>query len=135
MFDGMTSVTGVIFALLSRGETAIILAAVGLAIASAIGMGAGEWLSDSSGPGSLRRAAVMAGATVIGTAVLVVPFLLLPKTPALIVAGFLAVLLGAVIGHARRKGVRGYVVTYGILVTAASVTVLVSLLIPASAGG
>jgi VIT1/CCC1 family predicted Fe2+/Mn2+ transporter len=128
--DGLVSVTGVIFALLARGEQAIILAAVGLAVASAIGMGAGQWLSDSRPDGAQRRALVMAAATVTGTVTPVIPFIFLPQTAALIVAGLLTVMMGAAISHVRGRRWKGYAQTFTILVAAAGVTVAVSVAIP-----
>jgi VIT1/CCC1 family predicted Fe2+/Mn2+ transporter len=133
--DGLTSVAGVIFGLLSEGRHAIILAGVGLAVASTFGMGAGEWLGDTDkGEGCTRRAVVMALATLVGTLIAVIPFLFFTKAVALIVAGILAVALGLVIGRIRNKGWVGYAQTFGILIGAATITIGVAAAIPSSAG-
>lgn len=134
-FDGMTSVAGIIFALLSRGSGPIVLASIGLAVASALGMAAGEYLSDSETSGGLGRAGVMGMATAAGTMIPVVPFFLFTASVALVFAGILSLMLATGIGFVRKKGLVGYLQTYGILVGAAVATIIVSLIVPASTGG
>lgn len=125
-FDGMTSVWGVVIALLSRGSHAIILAAIGLAIAAGVGMGAGEYLGDNKS--SLKQAWVMMLATVFGTIVPVLPYLFLHGAVALGISIAITLALCAVIGRERDKGLRGYLETYGVLTLAGVLTAVFSLL-------
>jgi VIT family len=64
-FDGMTSTLGVVAGLLATKSSAphIVAGAIGIAVAATIGMGAGQYLSD--GQRNLRKAVVMAVATLI----------------------------------------------------------------------
>jgi hypothetical protein len=67
-FDGLTSALGVIAGLVVAGThdgRRILAAALGLAVAATIGMGAGEYLSDTGR--SKRLAAVMALASLTGS--------------------------------------------------------------------
>lgn len=134
-FDGMTSVAGVVFALLAKPMSTIVLAAIGLAVASAVGMAAGEWLGDETA--SLRKALVMGLATAVGTLVPIVPFFYSSsKLDALIQAGCLAVVMTSLIGRVRcgdTSSWKPYLQSYAILAAAVVATVLVSLAIPASA--
>lgn len=133
-FDGMTSVAGIVFALASKSTSTIVLAAIGLAVASCVGMAAGEYLGDSGGTGKGLRAAVMGGATTFGTLVPALPFILFSsKATAFAVAGILALILTTGIGRVRNQGVKGYLLTYGIMAAAILATVGVSLAIPSSA--
>lgn len=93
ILDGLVSVLGVILGLLATSPHTIVRAAVGLAAASSASMGAGEYLGDANR--SVGRAARMAGATLIGTLAPIVPFVLLPKGPAIVAAAALTVLFGA----------------------------------------
>ena len=73
-FDGMTSTLGVVAGLLATNATApkILAAAIGIAVAATVGMGAGQYLSD--GARNMRRAVVMAVATLIGSVLPAIPF-------------------------------------------------------------
>jgi VIT1/CCC1 family predicted Fe2+/Mn2+ transporter len=125
-FDGVVSVIGVMVALLARPTPIIVEAAVGLAAASAVGMAAGEYLGDVTR--NLRRAAVMGGATVVGTMCPVLPFMVLGKNAAIVVAVALVVAISLGIAHARAQVTSGraYVETFGVLFLAAGVTAVVS---------
>jgi VIT1/CCC1 family predicted Fe2+/Mn2+ transporter len=125
-FDGVVSVIGIIVALLARPSPVIVEAAVGLAAASAVGMAAGEYLGDRQR--SLRKATVMGTATLIGTICPVVPFILLPKKPAMIVAVILVLAISVVIAQSRAKVAAGraYLEPFGVLFGAAAITALVS---------
>ena len=79
----------------------------GVAVAATIGVGAGEYLSDTSR--SLRRALVMAAATLAGSIVPAIPF---------------------VTGYGRSQGrYRGYRITLGILAIVGSLTIGLSVLV------
>jgi len=125
-FDGVVSVIGIIVALLARPTPIMVEAAIGLAAASAVGMAAGEYLGDDTR--NLRRAAVMGVATVVGTMCPVVPFMLLAKELAIVVAVLLVLGISLTIARVRalRTSGRAYVETFGVLVLAAGVTAVVS---------
>src|SRR5215469_7926541 len=74
-FDGMTSTLGVVAGLLATNSSAphIVAGAIGIAVAATIGMGAGQYLSD--GDRNVRKAIVMAVATLIGSVLPAIPFL------------------------------------------------------------
>src|SRR3974390_2371167 len=73
-FDGMTSTLGVVAGLLATKANAshVVAGAIGIAVASTIGMGAGQYLSD--GQRNLRKALVMALATLICSILAAVSF-------------------------------------------------------------
>jgi VIT1/CCC1 family predicted Fe2+/Mn2+ transporter len=124
-FDGVVSVIGVIVALLA-GPTAIMVdAAIGLAAASAVGMAAGEYLGDHAR--SLRKAAVMGLATIVGTLCPIVPFIVLPKKSAIVVAVVIVIVISVIISRSREGStLRAYAETFGVLILAAGITALVS---------
>lgn len=102
------------------------VSAIGLAAASAVGMAAGEYLGDATR--NLRRAAVMGVATIIGTMGPVLPFMMLTKDTAIVVAIVLVTAISLAIARARAHVTSGraYVETFGVLFLAAGVTALVS---------
>ena len=121
-FDGMTSTLGVVSGLLATHATAskILAAAIGIAVAATVGMGAGQYLSD--GARNVRKAVVMAVATLVGSVIPAVPFFF-GDSRACIAASIAATVLAAgVIGH-----YRGYLVTYSILVVVSVVTIGLSI--------
>jgi hypothetical protein len=127
-FDGLTSLVGVLAGLLAAHTPplTVLAATVGLAIASAVGMASGDYLSA----GSPRGAAVMGGATLAGSAAPAVPVALLPGWPGLTVAGVLAV--GIVVGiselRATARGrVRSYATTLAVLVASGGLAAAASL--------
>src|SRR5271166_4449225 len=74
-FDGMTSTLGVVAGLLATHAPApkILAAAIGIAVAATVGMGAGQYLSD--GNRNMHKAIVMAVATLIGSVLPAIPFI------------------------------------------------------------
>jgi len=121
-FDGMTSTLGVVAGLLATDASAskIVAAAIGIAVAATVGMGAGQYLSD--GERNLRNAFVMAVATLFGSVVPAVPFLF-GDSGTCVAASIAATGLAAtIIGH-----YRGYLVTYSILVIVSVITVVLSI--------
>src|SRR5271157_5270773 len=74
-FDGMTSTLGVVSGLLAANATApkILAGAIGIAVAATVGMGAGQYLSD--GTRNVRKAGVMALATLTGSVLPALPFI------------------------------------------------------------
>ena len=118
-FDGMTSTLGVVAGLLATNASApkILAAAIGIAVAATVGMGAGQYLSDG-GERNTKRALVMALATLVGSALPAIPFAFGDSLACILASLAITVLAAAVIGH-----YRGYVVTYAILVVVSVVTV------------
>ena len=125
-FDGMTSLWGVLVVLASKPSKTLLVAAAGLAIASTIGMAAGEFLGDTES--SYSKAAVMGAATAIGTMAPVLPFLVLSRAPAFACAIVITLALCAFIGFHRGNSLRAYVQTYAILFTVAIITGFFSLI-------
>ena len=110
-FDGMTSTLGVVAGLLATKSTSqhIVAGAIGIAVAATVGMGAGQYLSD--GERNVRKASVMALATLVGSVLPALPFVFGAFTACVLASAGITILASAVIGH-----YRGYLVTYAILV-------------------
>lgn len=123
-FDGMTSTLGVVAGLLATKSNAshIVAGAIGIAVAATIGMGAGQYLSDDHR--NLRKAIVMAVATLIGSVLPALPFFFGKTTGCVIASIAITFLAATVIGH-----YRGYLVTYSILVVVSALTVGLSILV------
>ncbi|HME05141.1 MAG TPA: VIT1/CCC1 transporter family protein [Solirubrobacteraceae bacterium] len=121
-FDGMTSTLGVVAGLLATNASApkILAAAIGIAVAATVGMGAGQYLSD--GTRNTRRALVMAVATLIGSALPAIPFAFGDSHACVAASIGITVLAAGIIGH-----YRGYLVTYSILIVVSVVTVGLSI--------
>jgi len=133
-FDGMTSVIGVIVALLSASPSSVVKAVIGLAVASAVGMAAGEYLGDPDR--SLRNAAVMGGATLVGTLLPAIPFFLTSGHVAQVLGGLIAVGMCAVIAAYRshfESTVRSWVETFSIFFAVVAAVLLASALTGAGA--
>ena len=128
-FDGMVSVIGLILGLLAvASRTLIVHDAIALAVASAVSMGAGEYLSDRAG--GIRLATTMAVATLVGTLAPILPFLVFSKPQAVVGAGVLMTCFAIWIAQMRSRTeprLRSYVVTFSILAAAIGVTLLVTL--------
>src|SRR5271167_1673984 len=121
-FDGMTSTLGVVAGLLATKSSAphIVAGAIGIAVAATVGMGAGQYLSD--GQRNMRKAVVMAVATLVGSVLPAIPFVFGTSTGSVLTSLAITVAAAAVIGH-----YRGYLVTYSILVIVAVITVGLSI--------
>jgi VIT1/CCC1 family predicted Fe2+/Mn2+ transporter len=117
-FDGMTSTLGVVAGLLATKSSAphIVAGAIGIAVAATIGMGAGQYLSD--GERNLRKAMVMAVATLVGSVLPAVPFLFGTSLACVLASVGITLVAAAVIGH-----YRGYLITYAILIAVSVLTV------------
>jgi hypothetical protein len=117
-FDGMTSTLGVVAGLLATHATPskILAAAIGIAVAATTGMGAGQYLSD--GKRNLRKAMVMAVATLIGSVLPALPFIFGASLACVLSSVAITIAAAGVIGY-----YRGYVVTYLILLVVATLTV------------
>ncbi len=121
-FDGMTSTLGVVAGLLATKSTSqhIIAGAIGIAVAATVGMGAGQYLSD--GERNVRKAWVMALATLVGSVLPALPFMFGTSTACVLASAGITILASAVIGH-----YRGYLVTYAILVIVSVLTIGLSI--------
>lgn len=117
-FDGMTSTLGVVAGLLVTHANAqhIVAAAIGIAVAATVGMGAGQYLSD--GQRNLRKAIVMAVATLVGSVLPATPFAFGKSTACVVASAGITLVAAGVIGH-----YRGYVVTYSILMVVSVLTI------------
>ena len=120
----MTSTLGVVAGLLATKATApkILAAAIGIAVAATIGMGAGQYLSD--GKRNMRNAIVMALATLIGSVLPAVPFVFGTSLACVLCSLGITLLAAGVIGR-----YRGYVVTYLILLVVSVITVGLSVVV------
>lgn len=121
-FDGLTSTLGVVAGLLATGSTAphIVAGAIGIAVAATVGMGAGQYLSDDQR--NVRKAVVMAVATLAGSVLPALPFIFGASVPCVLASVAITLLASAVIGH-----YRGYAVTYAILAVVSVLTVGLSI--------
>ncbi len=117
-FDGMTSTLGVVAGLLATHASAskILAAAIGIAVAATVGMGAGQYLSD--GQRNLRNAGVMALATLVGSALPALPFMFGSSRACVLASLAITVVAAAAIGR-----YRGYLITYSILLFVSILTV------------
>jgi len=126
-FDGLASAIGMVAAVAITGQIhTLVLAAVALAVGAAVSMAAGEWLSDPDA--SLHRAGVMGLATLIGSALPALPFIVLANTTAVLGCALVTVGCGALIAELR-PGARGrsYGLTFGVLGVASVAAVGASL--------
>ena len=121
-FDGMTSTLGVVAGLLATKSSAshIVAGAIGIAVAATIGMGAGQYLSDEDR--NVRKAIVMAVATLVGSVLPAIPFFFGTSLACVLASIGITLAAAAVIGH-----YRGYLVTYGILIAVSLLTVGLSI--------
>lgn len=116
--DGLTVVLGVMLPLLHR-PSALILAGVGAAVAEAVGMAAGSWLSQDTDTG--WAAAIVIGlATSVVSLIPLIPYMLLSGAIAVVLAFALIVAVSGAIAVARhyvqgRSWPRALGETYGIL--------------------
>lgn len=131
MFDGLTSAVGVVAAGVVAGDLKqLITFALGLTIASALSMGAGEWLSDTDR--NIHRASVMGLATGVGSFLLAIPFLFTHGPLASVGAVLLSIVALVIIAKAKGGSVRNYVETFTIFVVTAVVTIVAALLLGAT---
>lgn len=131
MFDGLVSVLGVIIGLAATSGTSngkIINAAFGLAIASALSMGFGEYQSCESH----LRAWAMGISTLVGTLIPIVPFFILSRSYSFVCVGVATFATGLLIGKLRNEGKHGYIQTFILLIIAIGATIIASLLLGGS---
>jgi hypothetical protein len=127
LYDGLCSALGVILAIAINGSGDLIVAAVALAVGSAVSMACGEFLSDSGG--SRRKAAAMGLATLLGSISPAIPFIFTSGTIAFILCGFLSTGLCILIAKFRPGNwTKSLAVTFGVTITATALAVATSIL-------
>ena len=121
-FDGLTSTLGVVAGLLATKSSSdhIVAGAIGIAVAATVGMGAGQYLSDNEH--NVRKAIVMAVATLTGSVLPALPFIFGTSLACVLSSIAITTLAAGVIGH-----YRGYVVTYAILLVVSVLTIALSI--------
>ena len=127
-FDGATSVVGVLLTLTGHPEQ-ITPTSLGLAAAGGVGMAAGSWLSADTDAGPVE-AAVIGGATAVGTMLPALPYLALTGGAAILTSAVILVLLGAGITAVRardRSPLRAAAETYGVLIAVCAAVALCAL--------
>lgn len=127
--DGLTMFLGLALGLIvsRQSSPAVWHAALGGAAGELIGMTSGQWLSDRASGLPVALACGIAGGT--ACALPAIPFLVLPQGSARLAALGTAAVVAGVIARARPEhGWRAVLDTYGILLTAGTVSGLTGLL-------
>jgi VIT1/CCC1 family predicted Fe2+/Mn2+ transporter len=135
VFDGSTSVLSILLAY-RHLDHLIFPGALALGAVGAVGMAAGEYLSDDTDSG-LAGSVSIGVATGLGTVAPAVPYLLLHGAWAAGCALLVLLAIGALIASVRAKRhawVRALVETYGVLIVASGAAVVCTLAVPAGAG-
>lgn len=112
--DGVTVVLGVLFSLAGHPDL-VVPTAISVAVAEAVGMAAGEWLSDSSN--GFGGAIAIGIAVLLGSIIPALPWLWLRGTPAIVASIVVLLALAAVITVLRggRGPRRAAIETFGVL--------------------
>ena len=127
VFDGLCSALGVILAIAINGAGDLVVAAVALAVGSAVSMACGEFLSDSGG--SRRKAAAMGTATLIGSIAPAIPFIVFSGTIAYILCGLITTGLCILIAKFRPGNwPKSLSLTFGVTVISTGLAVATSIL-------
>ena len=118
-FDGATSLVGVLAGLLATqaGPAVILAACLGLAVSSAVGMAAGDYLAGAT----RAEAFVMGLATLIGSVLPALPLVFLTGWPAYALAVALLLVLGVVIAEINPQPRRAAYTTTALTLLGASV--------------
>jgi VIT1/CCC1 family predicted Fe2+/Mn2+ transporter len=137
MFDGLTSLLGVLIPLLKYTHLLVFTTCVGLAVSSAISMGLGEYLSydkDISTKTRIHTSIYMGIFTAIGCFLPVVPFLFVGGVIALVSSIIIYLLLTLVVAF-MKSGDLGWrsalVQTLSISLVAVALVICATLLLPA----
>jgi len=122
-FDGTTSVAGILGAV-GTHPALLLHPVIGLAVASAVGMGAGEWLSETKTRWPV--VGIMALATLVGTILPAIPMLLFTGIAPVVVSVALGLVMALLIGRlrSRTQGVRAYGQTVSVLLAATALALL-----------
>lgn len=129
--DGASSAVGVILgAGLSLSSRSLIVASVALAVSASVSMAGGQWLAA----GNARQAAVMGGATFIGSFGPAIPWLVSGGALAFALCGLVALGLGVCIAELRPGApLPSYAQTFGVLIASSGLAVGASLIAGAAA--
>lgn len=128
LFDGLTVVLGVIIGLYSHHPDLIFKTALGVGTAEALGMGAAEWLSESTK--GLKGPTLIGLSTLIGTILPGLSFALFSASIAAWLSALIFLVSAIVIAMARmqeKKFVRSAIESVGILTVVSVVVWLISL--------
>lgn len=137
MFDGLTSLLGVLIPLLSFTHLLVFTTCIGLAVSSAISMGLGEYLSyDKSIPKKTRvnTSFYMGLFTAIGCFLPVVPFLFTGGLTALLLFILIYFLMTLVVSFMKSKDLgwkNALIQTFAVSLIAVVLVVCATLLLPA----
>lgn len=137
MFDGLTSLLGVLIPLLSFTHLLVFTTCIGLAVSSAISMGLGEYLSsDKSIPKRTRvhAATYMGIFTAIGCFVPVIPFAFTGGVLALWLAVAIYICMTFVVAFMKKEDLgwkRALVQTFVVSLIAVALVVCATLALPA----
>ena len=140
MFDGLTSLLGVLIPLINSNPVLIFRTCIGLAVSSALSMGLGEYLSsDKTIPKKNRvnNSAYMGLFTAIGCLAPVLPYLFTSGISALVLSLIIYLVLTVVVAVMKSSdlGWRSAIVqTFAISVIAVVCVVLLTLVLPVPAG-
>lgn len=131
-FDGLTSLIGLLAGALVVHATGgqILAEAGGLAVAAAVGMASGDFLSGST----VRLSLIMGISTLIGSLVAAVPVALIGGVLGYALAVVVSLVMAVLIAETRSRSdgrLRGYASTFIILVLASALSVGVSVLLGA----
>ena len=140
MFDGLTSLLGVLLPLLRYVHILVFTTCFGLAISSAISMGLGEYLSsDKDIPRYIRiRTSIYMGIfTGIGCLLPVVPFLFIGGTVALVISMAIYIFLTLVVAYMKSKDLgwkAALVQTFTVSLVAVAMVILATFGLPTPPG-
>lgn len=128
-FDGITSSLGGVVGLTLHGNIRLLVViTLNYAVAAAMGMGLGEFLSLRNKPDQRwHRTRLMAEASFFGSILPAIPFIFFGLWPGVLLAGAGAIITGAIIGHVRGGGWRSYVGTYAAMAVVTGVTTAVTI--------
>jgi VIT1/CCC1 family predicted Fe2+/Mn2+ transporter len=132
-FDGMCCVLGVIAAGYATGDIhALLLSVIGLALAEAIAMAGGSYLSELVDVQRIRHAVIIGVASAVGIMVPAFPFFFAPRNVAILLSLFLVVALAVIIAQVRVKQLgllEAYTQTFAIVLVAATASIVATVLL------
>lgn len=132
-FDGMNCVLGVITAgYFVSDSRALFLTAAGLAVAGAVSMGGGSYLSEITSIHTIEHAVIIGFSSFFGVLLPVLPFLFLPKLIATCISACVMCLIAISIAQFRTQSGKwwiSYVQTFSILFCATIASIVITLLL------
>lgn len=140
MFDGLTSLLGVLIPLLNSNPVLIFRTCIGLTVSSAISMGLGEFISsDKTIPKNNRvhNSIYMAVFTAIGCIAPVLPYLFTRGLSALVISALIYLVLTVIVAYMKSSDLgwkSAISQTFSISFLAVLSVVLLTLVLPVPAG-